>query len=402
MFPMMPLRALWSVAKWLLPIAVLLVGAIVYAQTDSEQKFDLEAYWRQPLAEQGEPPARWTPLERSLEPADCGRCHADVLAQWQTSRHAHAFSPGLVAQILDLDAAETAECLQCHAPLAEQRQSFEAARARGLAYRSDQQGLAAAGNSCGGCHLRHDRRFGPPQRGTGAIGPGAPSAPHGGVFRTTAFEQSEFCSTCHQFPADAAVNGKPLQNTYEEWRASPQAANGMVCQTCHMPDRAHLWRGIHDPAMVAGGLSPRITADADKVRFELANSGVGHAFPTYTVPVVVMNAVALDADGAPRPDTLRTYLIARIVHYDDNHWIELADTRLLPGQSAAIECSWNGSDRIHVWLDVFPDYFYATQIFPAMIQTLPAQSEANSLALRAQATASSSGYRLYDSELHRP
>jgi hypothetical protein len=399
---MMPLRALSSATKWSLPIAVLLGGAIVYAQTGNEKKFDLDAYWRQPLAEQGEPPAQWTPLERSLEPADCGQCHADVLAQWQTSRHAHAVSPGLVAQILDQDAAGTAECLQCHAPLAEQRQAFEAARARGLAHRSDQQGLAAAGNSCGGCHIRHYRRFGPPQRGTGAAGPSALPAPHDGAFRTVAFGQAEFCSGCHQFPADTAINGKPLQNTYEEWRSSPQAAQGIVCQTCHMPDRAHLWRGIHDPAMVATGLSPRITSDADKVRFELVNSGVGHAFPTYTVATAVMNAVALDADGTPRLDTSRSHVIARRVHYDGTEWVELSDTRLLPGQSAAIELPWNGSSRIHVWLDVIADDFYATQVFPGLIGTFPADSEARRLALQAEALASSSGFRLYDSELRRP
>jgi hypothetical protein len=393
----------WSSrTKWLVAIAALLGGATVYAHTTDQPKFDFYAYWRQPLAAQGEAPAQWTPVERSLEPADCGSCHAEVLAQWRISRHAHALSPGLVAQILDQDAAATAECLQCHAPLAEQRQAFETARARGLAHFSHQQGLAAAGNSCGGCHVRHQRRFGPPQRGGGATGPSPLPAPHGGVFRTTAFEQSEFCSACHQFPADTAVNGKPLQNTYAEWRASPQAAQGLVCQTCHMPDRAHLWLGIHDPAMVAKGLTPHIVADAEKVRFELINSGVGHAFPTYTVPKVVMSAVALDHDGSPRPQTLSSHVIARRVHFDGSAWTELSDSRLSPGQSAALELNWNGSDRIRVWLDVFPDDFYAEQVFPNLIGALPAESVARPLALEASSAAKSSSFRLYETERRRP
>ena len=45
-------------------------------------------------------------------------------------------------------------------------------------------------------------------------------------------------------------------------------------------------------------------------------------------------------------DTLRSHEIARQVRYDRGHWIELSDTRLLPGQSAAIELNWDGSDRI--------------------------------------------------------
>jgi len=66
---------------------------------------------------------------KSLAPDDCGQCHADQFNQWRTSRHAQAFSPGLVGQLLTFDTSDTAECLQCHAPLAEQRTAFEAAGA---------------------------------------------------------------------------------------------------------------------------------------------------------------------------------------------------------------------------------------------------------------------------------
>lgn len=387
---------------WLATPVLLLAAAAMHAQTADNRPFDLDSYWRSPLAAQGEPPAQWSPTEGSLAPTDCGQCHREVFSQWQGSQHARAFSAGLVAQLLDMDATSGAECLQCHAPLAEQRQAFETARAGGLAHRAEARGLAAAGNSCGGCHLRGHRHFGPPQRGTGAIGPSTLPAPHGGVIRSANFEQAEFCSSCHQFTDDTAVNGKPLQNTYVEWRASPQAAQGMVCQTCHMPDRAHIWRGIHDPGMVAGGLTPRITADADKVRFELTNSGVGHAFPTYTVPTVTMNAVALGPDGAQLPDTARAHVIARRMHYDGNEWHEVTDTRLLPGQSAVVELPWNGSDRIRVWLEVVPDDYYAMQVFPELIRTLPPQSEAHDLAVQAGAAAGASRFRLYQTELHRP
>jgi hypothetical protein len=386
-------------------LAVVLVATVAgSAPTNSQQTFDLNDYWRRPLAEQGDAPAQWTELERSLNPTDCGACHADNLAQWQTSRHAHSVSPGLVAQLLDQTVEESAACLQCHATLAEQRIAFEAARERGVAQHADQRGLAAFGNSCGGCHVRHHQRFGPPQRETGATGQSASPAPHGGAFRTAAFEQSEFCSSCHQFPAARAVNGKPLENTYVEWRASPQAAQGMTCQSCHMPERAHVWRGIHDPAMVASGLTPKLTADADKIRFEVTNSGVGHAFPTYTVPTAVMNAVALAPDGSPRAETLQSHVIARHVRYDDgaDAWVELSDTRLLPGQAAAIELAWDKADRIRVWLEIVPDDYYATQLFPELTRSLPEANGAKSLAVEALAAATASSYRLFETELRRP
>jgi hypothetical protein len=326
----------------------------------------------------------------------------DQFTQWRTSRHATAFSPGLFGQLLTFDASDTAECLQCHAPLAEQRAAFEAARALGVAYLPEKQGLAAAGNSCGGCHLRQHRRFGPPQRGTGASGPSELSAPHGGAFRTAFFESSEFCRGCHQFDAALAVNGKPLENTYVEWKASPQAAQGLACQTCHMPDRRHLWRGIHDPTMVAAGLTPRVAADADGVRFEVANSGIGHAFPTYVTPKVIMYGVVLDAAGMPRPETLQSHVIARHVRYEDGQWIEISDTRLLPGQTASIDVRWNGNDSIRVWLEVIPDHHYETEVYRDLLETLPHASEAARSIAQAKAAAAASHFRLFESGLRRP
>jgi len=210
------------VALAILVVAVMMLAAIS-ARTQGHG-FDPSGFWRAPLASQGKLPPDWTSLERSLAPEDCGQCHADQLQQWRTSRHAQAFSPGLVGQLLTFDAADTAECMRCHAPLAEQHAAFEAARTVGLAHRPEQQGLASAGNGCGGCHVRHHRRFGPPQRNSGATGQSELAAPHGGVFRTTFFESPEFCSGCHQFPAELAVNGKPLENTYVEWKASLRRA----------------------------------------------------------------------------------------------------------------------------------------------------------------------------------
>jgi len=384
-------------------IGAVLPGVGAYGQMSGPGS-DAGGFWRRPLAPQGEPPGTWSKIEQSLSPADCGQCHAVQFAQWQTSRHAHAFSPGLAGQLLSLSAVDAAECLQCHAPLAEQRIAFEAARAYGDTALAEHLGLAASGNGCGGCHLRGYHRFGPPERGTGAVGPSAQTSPHGGVLRTAEFEQSEFCSTCHQFSAETAVSGKPLQNTYVEWRASPQGAQGMSCQSCHMPDRAHVWRGIHDGEMVAKGLTPAVTADAEKARFELVNSGVGHAFPTYTVPKVVMNLAALDAHGVPQPQTLRSHVIARRVRYDDatKAWVELSDTRLLPGQSAAIELAWNGSERIRAWLDVIPDDMYATQVFQEVIARSPSDGEATRLVNEALAAARASSYTLYETELRHP
>ena len=42
--------------------------------------------------------------------------------------------------------------------------------------------------------------------------------------------------------------------------ASRHAREGRACQACHMPERRHLWRGIHDPEMVKRALGREVTA----------------------------------------------------------------------------------------------------------------------------------------------
>jgi hypothetical protein len=379
-----------------------LVGATSFAVIALAQKSsdgDVASYWHLPLATQGRAPNDWSEIERSLRPADCGQCHVEQFEEWQTSRHARSFSPGFVGQILVYGSADTAECLQCHAPLAEQRTAFE--EVRGLDLDAVTNTLTADGVSCGGCHLRAYHRFGPPERDTGATGKSTVSAPHGGVLRTKFFESSEFCGGCHQFPASFAVNGKPLENTFVEWRNSPQAARGIVCQTCHMPDRRHVWRGIHDPAMVASGLTPHVTTDVKRIRFEITNTGVGHAFPTYITPKAIMHVVALDDAGAPRPETLRSHELVRKVRWQQDHWVELSDTRLFPGQSAVIEFAWNGNDHVEAWIEVFPDYFYEDEVFPGLLKVLPPNGDARQLISKA-ADAAASHFRLFDTDLRRP
>ncbi|MBI3444312.1 MAG: hypothetical protein HY055_02850 [Magnetospirillum sp.] len=361
-----------------------------------------KGYWDQPLKPQGRAPQAWSDLEASLDPQSCGACHADKLEEWRGSLHAKAFSPGLIGQLLSFSPQETQDCLNCHAPLAEQAAAFEAARRQGKGHLAASQGLAAAGNSCGGCHVRGHKRFGPPQRGTAATGPSLGESPHGGVTRTADFERPEFCGTCHQFSADQAINGKPLENTVEEWRQSPQAKAGQTCQTCHMPDRKHLWRGIHDPATVEAGLEAKVVTDRDRIRVTLTSRAVGHAFPTYVTPKAILHAVLIDGRGQARPETEATVLIQRRVAFDGTDWRELSDTRLLPGQSAGVEIAWGDATQARVWLEVQPDDFYHVETYSQLLRDLPPKSAARRLIAEADARAAASVYSLFAQVVSRP
>src|SRR5262249_57279904 len=103
-----------------------------------------------------------------------------------------------------------------------------------------------------------------------------------------------------------AREGNLRETACAEWKASRFAAAGVQCQDCHMPDRRHLWRGIHDPDMVRGGLTISVVEDARpagvlRARLVVENSGVGHRFPTYVTPLVVLRAGLVDAAGRPVP-----------------------------------------------------------------------------------------------------
>ena len=159
--------------------------------------------------------------------------------------------------------------------------------------------------------------------------------PHAGWRVEKTFSDSRFCAACHQFEADGpSLNGKPLENTFEEWRVSRYAKEGRTCQSCHMPDRRHLWRGIHDPEMVKSGLTIETSAAPanDRVRAELliANTGVGHAFPTYVTPRVHVEIGQEDGRGRVIAATVERHLIARDVSLDLTE--ERADTRLMPDE----------------------------------------------------------------------
>jgi hypothetical protein len=191
----------------------------------SERAFLLR-HWRLPVPPQGRAPAHWSPLERGLDPESCGTCHPAQLADWRTSLHAQSMGPGVsgqLARLLQTDPSAARQCLTCHAPLAEQHPVRSVGET--LVTNPDFDGrLHRQGLVCAACHVRGHRRYGPPRRdGTVQDTAGRP-APHAGAVRVAAFRRSEFCSSCHQSaPGDLALNGKPLENTFEEWRASPAA-----------------------------------------------------------------------------------------------------------------------------------------------------------------------------------
>jgi hypothetical protein len=297
----------------------------------------LAEHWKLPIAAQGAPPEGWSAAEASLRPDDCRACHPQQHAQWSSSLHAAAYSPGFAGQLIEGGLAAPGQlrnCQTCHNPLEEQQPVTAAGEPNPL---HDPE-LRAQGLVCAVCHVREHVRYGPPRRDD--AGPLEGQPPHGGFEVRAEFQEARFCATCHQFFDQRAVNGKPIENTFREWEASPQAAAGRTCQSCHMPDRAHLWRGIHDADMVRSGVDVALrdvslTNGTVRAGLTVTNRDVGHAFPTYVTPRVFVATWQVDAAGAAIEGTRAEGTIGRQV--DFRRWEEISDTRVLPGETFRLD-----------------------------------------------------------------
>lgn len=242
-------------------------------------------------------------------PATCGECHPRHLAEWSTSGHARsAVTPAFQAFLPEVEAGWGAEaraaCEGCHAGAAGVEPT-------------PQIGCVTCHAATGNRGTRDGRltvRAGAPLAGPGR----ALDAPH--PTRDGAFLRApDLCGTCHE------VTGPNLfiEPTLTEFRASPAAAAGLTCQSCHAPKVAgghtdHRFRGFGADELLASALRLELTPlPAGGARVTLTNVGAGHAVPTGArlmralwvevdahdgAPpqrVITLGADLRDADGAP-------------------------------------------------------------------------------------------------------
>jgi hypothetical protein len=133
---------------------------------------------------------------------------------------------------------------------------------------------------------------------------------------------AEFCGTCHN---EKDPWGLWVKATHLEWKESPQAAAGIVCQDCHMPPaagnpapetggvdhpdvRQHLFHGAHDTGKLMGAVEVRIhpsevgAKPGQELVFTatVVNAKAGHMIPTGSAEerVVWLHVEAVDASGS--------------------------------------------------------------------------------------------------------
>ena len=222
------------------------------------------------------------PVQGAPGPDRCGRCHAEV-DDWKGSRHHSAWSNDIFQAGYILE--PQAFCVNCHAPLPEQGDEIEVNHPWYLAMHPESKAPLPAkqperkadqGIHCSVCHWREGEVLAPKRSG---------KAPHP-VREAPEMSDPAFCKSCHEFPMPAFHGGEirvtetPMQSTWTEW-AAYAAANGKgTCQSCHMPDGKHTFKGGHDIDLLRASVQVDVAVNGEEAVFTLRSVGVGHHFPT--------------------------------------------------------------------------------------------------------------------------
>lgn len=142
-----------------------------------------------------------------------------------------------------------------------------------------------------------------------------------------------------------------------------------------MPDRRHLWRGIHDPEMVKQAVVVALRVDRRAGRpgetveatLTVTNRGAGHMFPTYVTPQVFVRAELVNAAGKAVPGTLEEQIIGRGISLDLTR--ELYDTRIAPHGTFTFRYARKAERaglKVRAWVTVYPDFHYVA-VFKSLI-----------------------------------
>lgn len=184
----------------------------------------------------------------------CGGCHSEIYAQYRDSMHAKSFSNQLFNTLYFNEivpralqdrtfTADARKCLMCHAPVVYMNYT-------GLVSTTAQAGKYESGVTCDFCHTlagyaengdylqnSSGKKQGPPKAVSDLLTPRLSHHAEDSGF----FQMAEYCGRCHNATSH---NGLKVKSTFDEWRESNYAKQGLVCQECHMNKNGLLKNGV--------------------------------------------------------------------------------------------------------------------------------------------------------------
>ncbi|HZH72897.1 MAG TPA: multiheme c-type cytochrome [Mariniphaga sp.] len=266
------------------------------------------------------------------KPEYCQQCHNQFYQQWSQSLMAQAYTHEwdeieyfkLAVAHSEADPAMEGVhdgCNGCHTPIAYLAGDIPPPR-------PSENSRANESVSCDVCHLikgiEGDTAYNfnwviEPGRTKYSSRKGETESPDHKIVETDLFKDTKICGSCHN---EKSPFGAWVKSTQLEWEEGPYAAEGVLCQDCHMPAtemetakmgavypdaRMHLFNGAHDPGKVRGTIEIRIQPDirgaepGEPVVFTvtLFNQKTGHKFPTGSVEdrIVWLHVEAEDEKG---------------------------------------------------------------------------------------------------------
>jgi len=185
------------------------------------------------------------------DPEVCGGCHERQYKGWQGSMHSISFKDPVfqaewaLAEKAVGGGAMTKLCGGCHTPIGILTNTVKFDPKLGKHGGFTTEGVAEKGVSCDVCHTASGSSaktspYGGPGNNSLIYTPGTtkfgPLKDAKSPYHETQFSdqhtKAEFCGNCHNiFHPD---NKFPIEHTYDEWKQTPYAQNGIVCQDCHM------------------------------------------------------------------------------------------------------------------------------------------------------------------------
>ena len=189
-------------------------------------------------------PELWT------DPEICAQCHPRQYEGWNGSMHSNAFNDPVFQALWAIGEKETGgkllnHCGACHSPIGVATGTIKFNPDEGLHGTFTAPPIAAKGISCDVCHTISGTNLDKTkvmEHGNSSIimEPGnvkrATLKDAVSPFHETEYspihQSSEFCGNCHNiFHPD---NNFPVEHTYDEWKYSIYAQNGIQCMDCHM------------------------------------------------------------------------------------------------------------------------------------------------------------------------
>ena len=243
---------------------------------------------------------------------ECKSCHPTHHQEWSTSRHAFAMTDPVFRVLVGLrqdhlKTKEDAFCVQCHSAIGTRSGDIQP----GFRF-EDLAPITLEGVTCEACHKTNEivrtHNAGHKLDPTGPLC-GNLTAPQTTSFHasvaTPHLGESRFCGTCHDV---VESNGLPLERPFEEWHASPAAAEGKPCQSCHMPTydgqavvggqqrtglHRHRWIGVELPIGAGTPLdaATRATMEAEITALLQSAAAVTLELPSQPIPGKVFDVV---------------------------------------------------------------------------------------------------------------